>query len=46
MSEEITTIRVHKETVERLGTHGTARDSLEDVINRLLDESDAKRPKK
>jgi hypothetical protein len=46
MSEELTTIRVHKDTVERLGKQGTARQSLEDIIKQFLDRAEAKaRPK-
>jgi predicted CopG family antitoxin len=43
MSEEdITTIRVHKETADRIGKQGTAKDSMEDVIKRLLDRAEGK----
>jgi len=31
-------MKVSKETLERLRRHGKMGDSLEDVVNRLLDE--------
>jgi hypothetical protein len=42
MSEEIGTIRAHKGTIERLANLGTAKDSIEDVIKRLLDRAEPK----
>jgi predicted CopG family antitoxin len=42
MSEEITTIRVHKDTAERITKLGSMKDSMEDVILRALDKLEGK----
>ena len=35
-----TTMKIKKETLERLKEHGGMGDSFEDVVNRLLDEAE------
>ena len=35
-----TTMKIKKETLERLKEHGEMGDSFEDVVNRLLDEAE------
>jgi len=35
-----TTMKIAKDTLERLREHGRMGDSFEDVVNKLLDESE------
>ena len=38
MSQKVTTMKVDKETLDRLKKHGKMLDSYDRVVNRLLDE--------
>jgi hypothetical protein len=41
MERDTTTIALHRSTVQRLGELGKFNESYEDVVNRLLDSTDA-----
>jgi hypothetical protein len=42
VDDETTTIRVRRATKERLEAAGTAADSMDDVVTRLLDAAEGK----
>lgn len=43
MQNEITTIRVSKETHLRIQKHGSMTESMDDLLNRILDKFEGKK---
>jgi len=43
MQNEMTSIRVSKETRDRLSKHGHITDNFDDVINKILDKFEGKK---